>query len=97
MTKVNVAAILKVFCCIFAFSNVANAAPSIVEDGQPKAQIVDLRRAWLAKLSGEKPLNLHDNYSSGGDSPFPVYYPHLIAAARKAAGEDSIYVEYIFL
>lgn len=48
-------------------------------DPKARAQIVDLRRAWLAKLSGKKPLNLHDNYSSGGDSPFPVYYPHIIA------------------
>lgn len=48
-------------------------------DPDQRKWILDLRKGWLEKLPGKNPLTLHDNYSSSGNSPFPMYYPHLIA------------------
>ena len=54
-----------------------------------------LRKQWKEKLSGEKPFKTHDNYSSSGQSPFPMVYPRLIVEDLRSLKEICVgdYIE----
>lgn len=49
-----------------------------------RKKALQLRELWLPKLTGKKAFNTHDNVSSSGSSPFPMYYPRLIAEDLKS-------------
>jgi len=52
-------------------------------DPEARREVLELRRKWLDKLSGEKKLFTHEYYlhgrANGAYAGIPVYYPHQIA------------------